>query len=66
MRIEDVRRHTTTPLTSPAYARTVPRFTDREHLDIVCRTGPGALRAVVPEPPRTDLTPAPVEPVSTI
>ncbi|MFD8422707.1 acetoacetate decarboxylase [Streptomyces sp. NPDC059466] len=54
MRIEDVRRHPTTPLTSPAYAPTVPRFTDREYLNIVYRTDPDALRAVVPEPLRID------------
>jgi acetoacetate decarboxylase len=34
MRIDDVRRPMTTPLTSPAYAPTVPRFTDREYLDM--------------------------------
>ncbi|MFF3515114.1 acetoacetate decarboxylase [Streptomyces sp. NPDC002573] len=50
MRIEDVRQHPTTPLTSPAYAPTVPRFTDREYLNVVYRTDPDALRAVVPEP----------------
>ncbi|MFE5142115.1 acetoacetate decarboxylase [Streptomyces fagopyri] len=54
MRIEDVRRHPTTPLTSPAYAPTVPRFTDREYLNIVYCTDPDALRAVVPEPLRID------------
>ncbi|MEU0037254.1 acetoacetate decarboxylase [Streptomyces sp. NPDC006333] len=54
MRIEDVRRHSTTPLTSPAYAPTAPRFTDREYLNIVYRTDPDALRAVVPEPLRID------------
>jgi acetoacetate decarboxylase len=50
MRIEDIRKHLTTPLTSPAYTSTVPRFTDREYLNVVYRTDPGALRAVVPEP----------------
>ncbi|MFF0010910.1 acetoacetate decarboxylase [Streptomyces sp. NPDC005374] len=54
MRTEDVRRHLTTPLTSPAFAPVVPRFTDREYLNIVYRTDPDALRAVVPEPLRID------------
>lgn len=52
MQAEDVRQHLTTPLTSPAYAPTVPRFTDREYLNVVYRTDPDALRAVVPEPLR--------------
>jgi acetoacetate decarboxylase len=50
MRIEDVRRHATTPLTRPAFAPVVPWFTDREYLNIVYRSDPDALRAVVPEP----------------
>jgi acetoacetate decarboxylase len=54
MRIQDVRRHATTPLTSPAFAPVVPRFTDREYLSIVYRTDPDALRAVVPEPLRIE------------
>ena len=54
MRTEDVRQHLTTPLTSPAYAPVVPRFTDREYLNVVYRTDPDALRAVVPEPLRVD------------
>ncbi|MEU0105608.1 acetoacetate decarboxylase [Streptomyces sp. NPDC006251] len=54
MRAEDVRQHLTTPLTSPAYAPMVPRFTDREYLNVVYRTDPDALRAVVPEPLRID------------
>jgi acetoacetate decarboxylase len=54
MRIEEVRRHVTTPLTSPAFAPVVPRFTDREYLNIVYRTDRDALRAVVPEPLRID------------
>jgi acetoacetate decarboxylase len=32
----------------------VPRFTDREYLNVVYRTDPDALRAVVPEPLRID------------
>ncbi|MBG0855215.1 acetoacetate decarboxylase [Streptomyces spinoverrucosus] len=54
MRTEDVRQHHTTPLTSPAFAPTIPRFTDREYLNVVYRTDPDALRAVVPEPLRVD------------
>ena len=54
MRTEDVRQHLTTPLTSPAYAPVVPRFTDREYLNVVYRTDPDALRAVVPEPLRVE------------
>jgi acetoacetate decarboxylase len=50
----EVVRHTTTPLTSPAYAPIVPRFTDREYLNIVYRTDFDALRAVVPEPLEID------------
>lgn len=50
MRIEEVRRHVTTPLTSPAFAPVVPRFTDREYLNIVYRTDADALRAAVPNP----------------
>ncbi|MFF7868426.1 acetoacetate decarboxylase [Streptomyces qaidamensis] len=54
MKAEDVRQHVTTPLAGPAYAPMVPRFTDREYLNIVYRTDPDALRAVVPEPLRID------------
>ncbi|MGI5424206.1 acetoacetate decarboxylase [Streptomyces sp. CA-179760] len=54
MRAEDVRQHVTTPLSSPAYAPMVPRFTDREYLNVVYRTDSEALRAVVPEPLRID------------
>ncbi|MGW0424555.1 acetoacetate decarboxylase [Streptomyces sp. NPDC003015] len=54
MRAQEVRQHLTTPLTSPAFAPMVPRFTDREYLNIVYRTDPDALRAVVPEPLRVD------------
>jgi acetoacetate decarboxylase len=50
MRIEDVRRHPATPLTRPAFPLMTPRFTDREYLNIVYRSDPDALRAVVPEP----------------
>ncbi|GAA3027634.1 acetoacetate decarboxylase [Streptomyces glomeratus] len=54
MRIEDVRRHVTTPLTRPAFPPRTAWFTDREYLSIVYRTDPGALRAVVPEPLRIE------------
>ncbi|MER7566885.1 acetoacetate decarboxylase [Streptomyces sp. NPDC048523] len=54
MRAQEVRQHLTTPLTSPAFAPVVPRFTDREYLNIVYRTDPDALRAVVPEPLRVE------------
>jgi acetoacetate decarboxylase len=54
MKIEDVRRHPTTPLTSPVYAPMISRFTDREYLNIVYRTDAEALRAVVPEPLQID------------
>ncbi|MFF3256680.1 acetoacetate decarboxylase [Actinacidiphila glaucinigra] len=54
MRIPDVRRHVTTPLTSPAFPPVTPRFTDREYLSVVYRTDPDALRAVVPEPLRVE------------
>jgi acetoacetate decarboxylase len=50
MKIEDVRRHGTTPLTSPAFPPILPWFTDREYLNIVYRTDYDALRAIVPEP----------------
>ncbi|WP_017974423.1 acetoacetate decarboxylase [Actinopolyspora halophila] len=50
MRSEQVRQALTTPLTNPAFAAGVPRFTDREYLNVVYRTDHDALRAVVPEP----------------
>ncbi|WP_027933912.1 acetoacetate decarboxylase [Amycolatopsis thermoflava] len=54
MKATDVARRHTTPLTNPAYAPVVPRFTDREYLNIVYRTDFDALRAVVPEPLEID------------
>lgn len=39
---------------NPAYPPVVPRFTDREYLNIVYRTDAEALRAVVPEPLEID------------
>jgi len=50
MKQAEVLQHVTTPLANPAYAPIVPRFTNREYLNIVYRTDADALRAVVPEP----------------
>lgn len=54
MNREQVLQSTATPLASPAYAPAAVRFTDREYLNIVYRTDPEALRAVVPEPLEID------------
>ncbi|GAA1288086.1 acetoacetate decarboxylase [Streptomyces aureus] len=54
MRSADVRRHAATPLTAPLYPLRAARFTDREYLNVVYRTDPQALRAVVPEPLEID------------
>ncbi|MYT71988.1 MULTISPECIES: acetoacetate decarboxylase [unclassified Streptomyces] len=54
MRAEEVRRHVTTPLTTPVYPPRATRFTDREYLNVLYRTDPEALRAVVPEPLEID------------
>ncbi|MDT0449263.1 acetoacetate decarboxylase [Streptomyces hesseae] len=48
-------RTISTPATAPAYAPVAVRFTDREYLNVVYRTDPEALRAVVPEPLQVDL-----------
>ncbi|MCK2238474.1 MULTISPECIES: acetoacetate decarboxylase [unclassified Crossiella] len=50
MKAADVARRLATPLTAPAYPAARTRFRDREYLNIVYRTDPDALRAVVPEP----------------
>lgn len=50
MDIASVRRLQTTPIGAPAYPRGLYRFVDREYLNIVYRTDPDAMRAVVPEP----------------
>ncbi len=51
MRIDQVRRLQTTPIGAPAYPGGGSyRFYDREYFNIVYRTDPEALRAVVPEP----------------
>jgi acetoacetate decarboxylase len=48
---DDVRRRAfAMPLTSPAFPPGPYRFVDREYLNIVYRTDPVKLRAVVPEP----------------
>lgn len=54
MRAEEVRRHAVTPLTTPVYPLRRTRFTDREYFNVVYRTDPEALRAVVPEPLEID------------
>jgi acetoacetate decarboxylase len=54
MRAEEVRKHISTPLTTPVYPPRATRFTDREYLNVVYRTDPEALRAVVPEPLEID------------
>ena len=43
-----------TPLIAPAFPAVQPRFYDREYLNIVYRTDPDALRAVVPAPLEID------------
>lgn len=43
-----------TPLTAPAFPAVQPRFFDREYLNIVYRTDPEALKAVVPQPLEID------------
>ncbi|ADI11792.1 acetoacetate decarboxylase [Streptomyces bingchenggensis BCW-1] len=51
MRSDQVTSQLNTPLTAPAYPMpSGTRFIDREYLNIVYRTDPEALRAVVPEP----------------
>lgn len=51
MKVEDVRKTAySMPLTSPSYPRGPYRFINREFMNIVYRTDPDALRAVVPEP----------------
>ena len=51
MKIDEVRRRAfAMPLTNPAFPPGPYRFINREFLNIVYRTDPEALRAVVPEP----------------
>jgi len=54
MKADQVLRHVTTPLANPAFAPVVPRFTNREYLNVVYRTDADALRAGVPEPLEID------------
>jgi acetoacetate decarboxylase len=54
MQPTEVLSHVTTPLVNPAFAPVIPRFTNREYLNITYRTDPDALRAVVPEPLRIE------------
>ena len=50
MKISEVKKHTSTPLTSPANPPCTHRFLKREHLFIVYKTDKSALEKVVPEP----------------
>ncbi|MQY05869.1 acetoacetate decarboxylase [Actinomadura macrotermitis] len=50
MKPEQILRSPLTPLSAPPYPLRPTRFIDREYLNIVYRTDPDALRAVVPEP----------------
>ncbi|MEU6153361.1 acetoacetate decarboxylase [Actinosynnema sp. NPDC047251] len=50
MHTDKLLRHPVTPLTAPPYPLRATRFVDREYLNVVYRTDPDALRAVVPEP----------------
>jgi acetoacetate decarboxylase len=50
---DEVRRQLTTPVGAPAFPPGGPyRFVDREYLNIIYRTDPDAMRALVPEPLR--------------
>jgi acetoacetate decarboxylase len=54
MRADRVAKRFTSPIAAPAYPPGQYRFFDREYLNIVYRTDPDALRAVVPEPLEID------------
>ncbi len=54
MRAEHVAKVHATPLGAPPYPLGSYRFYDREYLNILYRTDPDALRAVVPEPLEID------------
>jgi acetoacetate decarboxylase len=54
MRREDVLRQGSTPLDAPAFPRGPYRFRNREYLNVLYRTDPEALQAVVPEPLEVD------------
>lgn len=47
---KNIANNLTTPLTAPAYCNPPYFFKNREHLHIIYRTDPEALRKVVPEP----------------
>ncbi|MCP2339872.1 acetoacetate decarboxylase [Actinomadura rupiterrae] len=50
MKPEELLRGPVPPLAAPPYPLRATRFVDREYLNVVYRTDPDALRAVVPEP----------------
>ncbi|PXX59640.1 acetoacetate decarboxylase [Nocardia tenerifensis] len=50
MRAEDVVKQPIAPLTAPAYPLRGARFYDREYFNVLYRTDPELLRAIVPEP----------------
>ncbi|WP_067822995.1 acetoacetate decarboxylase [Nocardia inohanensis] len=52
MRAEDVVKQPIVPLNAPAYPMRGHRFYDREYFNVLYRTDPEALRAIVPEPLR--------------
>ena len=54
MRREEVLKQASTPLDAPAFPRGPYRFRNREYLNILYRTDPDALAAVVPEPLEVD------------
>ena len=54
MRREDVLKQASTPLDAPAFPRGPYRFRNREYLNILYRTDPEALEAIVPEPLQVD------------
>src|SRR3712207_3172620 len=54
MRIEDVRRQTSTPLGAPPFPKGPYKSRNREYLNILYRTDRAALEAIVPEPLEID------------
>lgn len=54
MKAAEVIKQFTTPLGAPAFVRGPSRFVNREYFNILYRTDPEALRAVVPEPLEID------------
>jgi hypothetical protein len=51
---KDVLRQGSTPLDAPAFPKGPYRFRNREYLNVLYRTDPEALAAVVPEPLEVD------------